>query len=29
MLRGLLVFIVVLVLGGGIWAALVSGCIAS
>jgi hypothetical protein len=27
--RGLLVFIVVLLLGGGLWAAVVSGCVAS
>jgi hypothetical protein len=28
-MRGLLVFIIVLLLGGGLWAALVSGCVAS
>jgi hypothetical protein len=27
--RGIIVFFLVLLLGGGIWAALVSGCVAS
>jgi hypothetical protein len=27
--RGIIVFVLVLLLGGGLWAALVSGCVAS
>ena len=28
-MRGMIVFVLVLLLGGGLWAALVSGCVAS